>query len=405
MVRIASVRLLASLLLLLATPHSTWALPSLQWLSSSDMPLGTHRPEILVTPAGEIIVIVVDHDGEIRHKGYRYDTELTSLGDPFPVTAFSETYGWPADHRAVIANGEILVTYQTLLDTDTEPCQSLPEHCAEFQSFMLARFDLNGNEVLRTPIVANVSDFSQDNFPDHCILWRDDHLLTSTGSLGNQTLKFREVGTDGSVQSTTQVSTSPTTIPSAIGNSLVSTGEALLIASYRLGAGMGTLSLSELDENYAPGTATTYPDAGSIQKFPTGNLWEAPYLFIAYTKHDDTQIDTDPYFTYLRTLDGNFQDVDDFRVGEGDGFGGVHPTMVRSGDRVYVAWSRVGAQNGGVRTPQVRLEVYAYDSGISTVPGALPWIQASLLLTLLGAGLARLRGARSRGEDRGRGGR
>lgn len=386
-----SVHLAASVLLALATPPSARALPSLQWLSSTDMPLGTHRPEILVTPAGEIIVIVVDHDGDIRHKGYRYDSELNPVGNPFPVTAFSETYGWPADHRAVIANGEILVTYQTLLDTDTEPCQSLPEHCAEFQSFMLTRFDLSGNEVLRTPIVANVSDFSQDNFPDHCILWRGDHLLTSTGSLGNQTLKFREVGTDGSVQSTTQVSTSPTTIPSAIGNSLVSTGEALWIASYRLGAGMGTLSLAELDEDYAPGTATTYPDAESIQKFPTGNLWEDSYLFLAYTKHADTLIDTDPYFTYLRTLDADLQDVDDFRVGEGDGFGGVHPTMVRSGDRVYVAWSRVGAQTGVLSTPQVRLEVYAYDSGIPGLPGALPWVQVGLVAILLSAGFGLLR--------------
>lgn len=389
-----SLRLASSVLLVLVATSAARALPSFEWLSSTDMPLGTHRPEILVTPGGEIIVIVVDHDGDVRHKGYRYDSELNPVGDPFPVTAFTETYGWPADHRAVIADGEILVTYQTLLDTDTDPCQSIPEHCADFQSFMLARFGLDGSELLRTPIVANVTDFSEDNFPDHCILWRGDHLLASTGSLGNQTLKFREVDIQGSVQSPAQVSTSPTTIPSAIGNSLVSAGDDLLIVSYRLGAGSGTLSVTELGENYTPGTASTFPDAGSIQKFPTGNLWEAPYLFLAYTKHDDSLVDTDPYFTYIRTLDAGLQDIDDFRVGEGDGFGGVHPTMVRSGDRVYVAWSRVGAQVGSLSTPQVRLEVYAFDSGVPEVPGALPWIQVILALLLLSAGFVSLRCAR-----------
>ena len=118
---------------------------------------------------------------------------------------------------------------------------------------------------------------------------------------------------------------------------------------------------------------------------------DSPYLFVAYTKHDDTLADTDPYFTYVRTLGADLQDVDDIRVGEGDGFGGVHPTMVRSGDRVYVAWSRVGAQTETFSTPQVRIEVYAYDSGLPTVPGAFFWTSVALVLLLLGAGFGLLR--------------
>lgn len=381
-------------LTLLCLSGSAGAEPSLVWVSSTDMPLGTHRPEILLNPDGGFIVIVVDHDGEIRHKGYRYNSDLIQIGEPFPVTAFSDTYGWPADHRAVVAQDEIVVTYQTLIDTDEE-CLDLPEHCAEFQSFMLARFDLQGNELLRTPILANVSDFTQDNFPDHAILWRNDHLLTSTGTLGNHMLKFREVLLDGTIQLTEEVATSPATIPSAIGNSLVSTGESLLILSYRLGSGLGNLTIAELDEDYAPAAALTYSDAGTIHKFPTGNLWDDPYLFIAYTKHDDSMVDTEPYFTYIRTLDSDLRDIDDFRVGEGDGFGGVHPTLVRSGDRIVVAWSRVGAQTGTHSTPQVRLEVYEYESGIQAVSGARSWISWVLVLMLISVGFLQLRRARA----------
>ena len=111
---IPSARVLRHLMLVLIlvfVSRSAEAGPSLEWLSSTDMPLGTHRPEILVTPGGDLIVIVVDRDGDIRHKGYRYDSDLNLIGEAFPVTSFTETYGWPADHRAVIANGEILVTY------------------------------------------------------------------------------------------------------------------------------------------------------------------------------------------------------------------------------------------------------------------------------------------------------
>ena len=88
-----SLRLAACVLILHVASTSARAVPSLEWLSSTDMPLGTHRPEILVTLEGELIVIVVDHDGDVRHKGYRYDADLNPIGDPFPVTAFTETYG------------------------------------------------------------------------------------------------------------------------------------------------------------------------------------------------------------------------------------------------------------------------------------------------------------------------
>ncbi|HJO22236.1 MAG: hypothetical protein QF890_17775 [Myxococcota bacterium] len=171
-------------------------------------------------------------------------------------------------------------------------------------------------------------------------------------------------------------------------------GDDLLILSYRLGPGLGRLVVTQLGDDYTPGTATTYSDAGSVHKFPTGNLWEAPFLFVAYTKHDDTLADTDPYFPYIRALGPNLQDIDDFRVGEGDGFGGVHPTMVRSGDKVYVAWSRVGAQTGSMAIPQVRLEVYAFDSGVSAVPGAVPWVRVTLVGVLLAFGLRWLRSVR-----------
>ena len=68
--------------------------------------------------------------------------------------------------------------------------------------------------------------------------------------------------------------------------------------------------------------------------------------------------------------------------------------MVRSGDRVYVAWSRVGVQTETISTPQVRLESYAYDSGVSEVPGAVPWVYVALVLILLGAGFVMLRSVR-----------
>ena len=91
----------------------------LNYVTTHQLPDGTHRPEILVTKSGEIIIVVVQPEGkpgvgQVKHKAYRYKTDWNQIGQPFVVTQNTSEYGEPADHRAAIINGELVVVYQTL---------------------------------------------------------------------------------------------------------------------------------------------------------------------------------------------------------------------------------------------------------------------------------------------------
>jgi hypothetical protein len=45
------------------------------------------------------------------------------------------------------------------------------------QSLMLVRIDpADGTELDRQPIAPHVTDFGEDNFPDHCVLWNEGRV-------------------------------------------------------------------------------------------------------------------------------------------------------------------------------------------------------------------------------------
>lgn len=142
--------------------------PQLTHVTTHRLPKGTHRPEILVTESGEIIVVVVQPEGapgvgQIKHQAYRFDADWNQLGEPFVVT----------------------------------------RNTAEYKA--------------------------EDNFPDHCLLWLRDRLLVSPGA--NRKVKIREVDLDASVLATHIFDASPDTIPGEIGDSMLYDGKRLLVFS------------------------------------------------------------------------------------------------------------------------------------------------------------------------------
>ena len=169
------------------------------------LPVGTHRPEIRAASDGSLVVAVVeptlsqDNDGLVKHQVYRLDSDLNIIGRAFPITWITQQYGEPADHRIALVNDEIIVVYQTLNYQEGDRPRSGPsEDSAIDQSLLLARFTLDGEELLRAPIVERTSDFWVDNFPDHCLLWWRGRLLVSSGSR-SWSLHIREVGLNGDV--------------------------------------------------------------------------------------------------------------------------------------------------------------------------------------------------------------
>ena len=341
----------------------------LDHVSTHEMDMGTHRPEMLATESGQLIAVVVQpgiqEDGSLaKHRVYHIDADGNTVGDPFAVTWSTDEYGEPADHRAAIVDDELVIVYQSLeFDQDRRPGTAGPaEQYASNQSLMLARYSLDGTELFRGPIVAHVTDFSQDNFPDHCLVPLDDSLLISTGS--KDQIKFREVSYQGQVLNTYEFSTSKIRSLSSIGNSMLVMGGRIWMfaASGTQPGGSSGISVLELDSEFQPTELAWFSQDGEERTFPTGSLQHNDYTFVTYDVRDEQDRPVGPegapFQPRLMVLDEELNLVADIDIGSGVGFAHVHPTLaVVKGDLV-VGWS-MKAGDADRRTPQVQLERYS----------------------------------------------
>lgn len=340
--------------------------PELTHVATWELPEGTHRPEILVTDDAEILIGVVvpgggtNSEGQIKHSVYRFDSSFNQIGEPFPITYTTSDYGQPADHRMTLVDGELVITYQTLLygDDGGASCMGGPmEPCAESQSLFLTRYSLNGEELFRTPIVAHATDFSEDSFPDHCILWQGDRLLVSTGVTGGwgEAVKFREVDLEGNILATHTVTVSG----NSIGNSLLDDGSRIRLFSDS-GLPDSAITSVEVDPYFDPTNLTTFEDESREQTFPTGNLFYNGFAYvgsISRSQGGPPGLEENPYSPSLKILDADQNVIDDFQIGE-VGFSHTHPTLARIGNRLFYAWSKQVDGENGNGMPQVHVEEY-----------------------------------------------
>lgn len=341
------------------SPPSSSA-PTLTYESTLTMNVGTHRPEILLGDGGDVWVVVVEPDGPsgtvgtVKHKAYRFGSDLRAKAAPFAVSRIDATYGEPADHRAAWVNGELVVVYQSLKWKGAAPTGGGPaEDYASDQSLMLARFSPDGTEILRTPIVAHVTDFSQDNFPDHCLLWSGGRLLVGTGSNGS-TLKIREVTLEGTVVATHSYWTSTTAVLGTIGNSLFEREGTVTMAT----GSQTELALCSIDGAFQATQLARFSEAGSDWTFPTGSLAANGTTFVAHLTRPSgkSDLETNPFSPVLKILDRTLAVVSEVEIGQ-NGFSHVHPTVALAGDRLLVAWSK---RSGNA--PQVNVEVFSVTS-------------------------------------------
>ncbi|MBQ17489.1 MAG: hypothetical protein CMJ65_10225 [Planctomycetaceae bacterium] len=343
-------------------------------LASVAMPQGTHRPEILFTGTDEMLAVVVDpgEDGQgqrFKHRVYRYDARFNQVGDPFPITWITDEYGEPADHRAAVVDGELVVVYQSLVyDDDVQRTEGPSEQYALNQSLMLTRYSLDGQELFRGPIVAHATDFSEDSFPDHCLVPLEDSLLVSTGA--GQQIKLREVGDRGEVLNTYAFDTREQRSLSVIGNSLLDLGDRLWMFA---GSGMGSLepngiSVLELDDRYQPTELAWFGDDDLERTFPTGALQYNGFTLVTYDARESLEQfappEEHPYRPRLMVLDADLEMLADIEIGNGDGFAHVHPTLGVDGDELVIGWSMQSdsAVDAERIAPQVQLERYALSS-------------------------------------------
>ncbi|MBP62101.1 MAG: hypothetical protein CMJ62_11315, partial [Planctomycetaceae bacterium] len=355
----------------------------LEHLSTQQMPLGTHRPEILATASGDMLAVVVQPGDDaagnrVKHQVYRYDSAGNQTGDPFPVTWVTDEYGEPADHRTAIIDDELVIVYQSLVFDGNPGVGGGPaEQYALNQSLLLARYSLDGQELFRGPIVAHVTDFSEDSFPDHCLLPLEDSLLVSTGA--DHRIKLREVSYSGEVLGTYEIDADAARPLSSIGNSLLSNGDRVWMIT---GSGVSPrdpsgILVSELDAAYQPTELAWFAADGQEYTFPTGSLLHNGYTFVTYDAREMTgsylSPQEHPFQPRLMVLDAELNRVLDMAVGSGMGFAHVHPTLDVVGDELVIGWSmRAEAEGGDHYTPQVQLERYAltFVGGGTPVPGS-----------------------------------
>ena len=345
------------------------ARPALAHRSSRQFAIGTHRPEILTTSQGEIVLVVVEPEGaafstgQVKHKAYRFTSDWRAIGEPFVVTRTTQEFGEPADHRAAVVNDQLVVVYQTLVWRETPPIGGGPaEPYASEQSLMLARFTLDGREILRKPILAHVADNREENFPDHCLLWRGDHLLVSTGSLGGK-LKIRKVDLDGNVLAASVFQNTEENVPDNIGNSLLWDGRRVWMISATGPHRSASLTITEILPDLTPARPLVFLQPDREQHFPVGNLLTGDWVFVGYhsrPRGGPNPPEQNPYSPFLKIFSRNFEVLADFQIGEA-GFLGVHPTLARLGSRLFVAWSG-SVQIGARIAPQVRVEEYEIGS-------------------------------------------
>jgi len=333
---------------------------------------GTHRPEILINNNGDIFMAVVQPTDSVKHFVYHYDSSWNLL-DSFPITYITTQYGEPADHRASIINGELVIIYQSIVYKDTSLWVSGPSELnAKNQSLLLTRYSFSGQEMFREPIIANDSLISRNNFPDHCLLWNGSNLLVSTGVKSiPDSVRIREIDiSDASILNTYSYEASDATMPNNIGNSMCVIDNKLNVLSYR-GVTDTTnpyfeceLSISELDNNYNVTNVQFFYDSLLEYTFPTGNIMINGYLLISYDARDrggSSAYETNPYSPYVMILDSQLNIISNIHV-QDSGFAHVHPTMARFGNKLYLAWSKKNNQS-----PQVFIEEY----NILTVPVSL----------------------------------
>jgi len=347
------------------TPDPTTV--SLNHLGTTEMVQGTHRPELFSTGDGGLLLAVVHPDGpahtegSIKHRAYYLNSDLEIQGDGFTLTTYTEQYGDPADHRVLLINDEIVVVYQALvLDPNAGPGGNGPaEQNALNQSLMLARFDQDGTELFRGPIVANTTDFEADNFPDHCMAWDGEALTVSTGS--DNSAKFRVVNLNAEILATHTVPVSGDTFGGSIGNSLFWKNGALHMVSALLpSAGQPTaLAFVTLSNTFEVGQVASHQPEGEDATFPTGTLIHKGITFIAYSAHaagSSPDIQIDPYEPRLAAFDGDWNLLLDIKVSTQAGAGHVHPTVAVVDDVLYYSWSRKDPTGGPA--PQVLIERY-----------------------------------------------
>ena len=340
---------------------------SMELKNTWELSQGTHRLEIIQINDHEIMLVVVQPEGEmgrvgmIKHQAYRFDINgWKQIGKPFPVTWVTSDYGDPADHRAVIVNGELVVVYQTLVIKEEfkgrghQPGPAEPR--AKNQSLMLARFTLDGQEILRRPIVAHATDYDEDNFPDFCIVWRGDRLFMSTGMKDG--FKIREVSLEGEVLNTHKIHAGWGSSLSSIGNSFLGT-DPLQMFSFT-GPPSWTLTLTTFDKEFKSVSALKFPTEDREQIFPTGCLKAGGYTYVGYISRssggsmDEKQ---NPYYPYLKILDNQGRVVADIKVGPGVA-GHGHPTLLMINDRLFYAFSQRASRGGSMMAPQVVVKEY-----------------------------------------------
>jgi hypothetical protein len=342
--------------------------PQFAHLTTNNLPEGTHRPKVLITESGEIVVVVVQPEGapgvgQVRHQAYRFDANWNQLGEPFVVSRNTAEHGEPADHRAAIVNGELVVVYQTLRYEDGSPPPGAPRPMEQYaidQSLMLARFSLDGAELFRAPIVAHAPDPAEDTFPDRCLVWHKDRSLASTGAQGK--IRIREVDLDANILDTHTFDASARTIPGEIGNSLLPLDGSLLVFSSGNPHDSAELTVSRLTGDLEIVAVTELYEESRRQTFPTGSLLHGGLVFVGIISHPRSgpaDFESNPYAPYVKVLDTELTVLMDQKVGDG-GFAHVHPTLALLDDRLLVAWSR-RVEDGGRTVPQVSVEVFALE--------------------------------------------
>jgi hypothetical protein len=354
-----------------ADSHTPPTSVTLTHLGTTEMVVGTHRPELFAveTEGASLLLAVVHPDGHpaeagsIKHQAYRLTDDLEIVGEAFPLTTTTESYGEPADHRVLVVSDQLVVVYQTLrFDPDAPPPPGGPaEQYALDQSLMLARFTLTGEELFRGPIVANTTDFEADNFPDHCMAPDGESLIVSTGSSG-ETVTFRRVTLDGEITQTVQAQTSPETFGSTIGNSLFWLGDQLVVVSGQMMTPEPPKKLvfAALDDALSATPLGTHLRPEEDVTFPTGTLVHQGVVYLAYSAHEagaSPDIQVNPYEPRLAAFDGELALLTDEVVSTDPGAGHVHPTVAALGDTLYYAWSRKDP-TGASPAPQVMLERY-----------------------------------------------
>ncbi len=344
----------------------------IEHVATYEMDVGTHRPEILID--GETIYLgVVDHFGEIRHQLHVFDldfeeqwTSVLSEGD--------DVYGRGADHRMTIVGDELVMVYQTLVRDENavlaEGELATGEATAAEQSLILARFNPDdGEEIFWGPIVAHVTDFSEDSFPDHSLVWDEqrEELLVNTGTMGpGNEVTIRSVDIETAASSVVyRERIASDEVTSKIGNGMLINENGDLLVFGSDGFPEGDLSIAVLDDTFTTVETSRFEEESTMETFPTGVIEYRGHYFIGYSQ---CILEGDGFAwencrPHLKMIDAaTFEEVWDIEVDSDKGFGALHPTLAMRGNTLYYAWSSdAGTYSDGVTSPQVRIEIFEID--------------------------------------------